>query len=280
MAEDERPTGDGGSAADRSATRRKPSTGFPVVSLAEAAVILKNASKYGFEQSIAEFASHMGHTTTNSGAFRQRLAAFRDWKLITGRGDHISMTDIGRVIALPPDPASEQDALQAAFKSCVVFNRLYDESQKDQPLERQGLGRRAVHAFGVSPKAVNKFIDSFVESAVAAGFAKESTDDHITLTEPDDMADAVTDSPLEPPSSPVSSQATTRSLPPSRGTPVVHQAWPIEGGTIVFEIRSERPLPASAYATVGEVVASLEHLSLTLAPLQANDGRDASENAD
>jgi hypothetical protein len=39
-----------------------------------------------------------------------------------------------------------------------------------------------------------------------------------------------------------------------------------DGGTIVFEIRSERPLPASAYATVGEVVASLERLSLTLAP--------------
>jgi Neocarzinostatin family len=60
-------------------------------------------------------------------------------------------------------------------------------------------------------------------------------------------------------------------------TPVVHQAWPIDGGTIIFEIRSERPLPASAYATVGEVVASLERLSVTLAPATSSTVADESE---
>ena len=49
--------------------------------------------------------------------------------------------------------------------------------------------------------------------------------------------------------------------------PVVHQAWVIDGGSIVFEIRPDKPLPASAFATVGEVVASLEHLAETLAPV-------------
>mgnify|MGYP003421329382 CR=1 FL=1 len=49
--------------------------------------------------------------------------------------------------------------------------------------------------------------------------------------------------------------------------PVVHQAWVIDGGSIVFEIRTDKPLPASAFATVGEVVASLEHLAETLAPV-------------
>ena len=83
-----------------SPARRKRATGFPVVSLAEAAAILKEAGKYGFDHSTAAFASYMGHSTTNSGAFRQRLAAFRDWKLIAGRGDRLAMTDIARMIAL------------------------------------------------------------------------------------------------------------------------------------------------------------------------------------
>jgi hypothetical protein len=37
--------------------RRKPGTGFPVVSLAEASRILREAGKFGFEHSLAEFAA-------------------------------------------------------------------------------------------------------------------------------------------------------------------------------------------------------------------------------
>jgi hypothetical protein len=51
-------------------------------------------------------------------------------------------------------------------------------------------------------------------------------------------------------------------------------------GTIVFEIRSERPLPASAYATVGDVVASLERLSLTLAPITTASVVDDAETTE
>ena len=41
---------------------RKRSRGFPVVPLSEAAQILKEAGKYGFEHSTASFAAHMGHS--------------------------------------------------------------------------------------------------------------------------------------------------------------------------------------------------------------------------
>jgi hypothetical protein len=244
--------------------RRKPSTGFPVVSLAEASKILRDAGRYGFDHTVNEFASYMGHTSTNSGAFRQRLAAFRDWKLIGGRGDSVSMTPIGRVIALPPDPEAERAALQEAFRNCVVFNKLYEESQKNTPLDRQGLGRRAVHSFGVSPNSVNKFVESFVESAVIAGFAEEAGDGELVLLESADGAVAAVPVSAEP--LPPGPSLRTSSGPRGLGTPVVHQTWPIADGTIVFEIRSERPLPASAYTTVGEVVASLERLAETLAP--------------
>lgn len=265
MADDGEGTGEDRAGATK--TRRKAGTGFPVVSLAEASTILKEAGRYGFEHSVAEFASYMGHASTNSGAFRQRLAAFRDWKLIAGRGDQVSMTEIGRIVALPPGEDAERDALHAAFQNCAVFNKLYDEGQKGTPLSRQGLGRRAVHAFGVSPNSVNKFIDSFAEGAIVAGLAELAADGQITLI--DSVTDTVVmarpaDEVSAAPAPAGSMARGTISGARSAGIPVVHQTWPIAGGMIMFEIRSERPLPAGAYATVGEVVASLERLSMAL----------------
>jgi hypothetical protein len=282
MDDSEGPEGEDAPTDGKTATRRKPTTGFPVVSLADAALILKEAGKYGFEHSIGEFASYMGHTSTNSGAFRQRLAAMRDWKLIGGRGDHVSMTDIARVIALPPDDASELDALRSAFKNCAIFYKLFEDMQKRTPLARQGLGNRAVHAFGVSPSSVSKFVASFVESAVAAGFAQVDDNGEVTLLDSDA---AFVDSrgvgqETASPTAPTVAVASRSALPSRSATPVVHQAWPIDGGTIVFEIRSERPLPASAYATVGDVVASLERLSLTLAPTTTDSVTDDPETAE
>jgi hypothetical protein len=281
VAEDEDPEIEPASENNKTATRRRPTTGFPVVSLADAALILREAGKYGFEHSLGEFASYMGHTSTNSGAFRQRLAAMRDWKLIAGRGNNISMTDIARVIALPPDDETELDALRSAFKNCAIFYKLFEDMQKRTPLARQGLGNRAVHAFGVSPSSVSKFVASFVDSAVAAGIAQVDDNGQVTLL--DSTADFVSGADVgqEPLLPPTSTAVPPRAAQTGRSaTPVVHQAWPIDGGTIIFEIRSERPLPASAYATVGEVVASLERLSVTLAPATSNTGGDEPERAE
>lgn len=263
----EEPNGPG---ASPTAVRRKKSTGFPVVSLSEAATILKEAGKYGFEHSTAAFASYMGHTSTNSGAFRQRLAAFRDWKLITGRGDSLAMTDIARMIALPTDDVAERRALQAAFMNSPMFCKLYEGSAKGQPLAPDRLGSRAVHEFGVAPSSADKFAQSFTASAVAAGLAEQTEAGQIVFLQLE--TDAAPADQLSPesrahvsgqePVTPGRTHSLTRQTPP----PVVHQAWEIDGGTITFEIRTANPLPASAFVTVGEVVASLERLATTLTP--------------
>jgi hypothetical protein len=264
MADNETAEENRGLSAAKPSTRRKPGTGFPVVSLAEASEVLKTAGKYGFEHSVTAFAKHMGHSTTNSGAFRQRLAAFRDWNLIAGRGESVSMTEIARIIALPPDDDAERAALEAAFRNCAIFLRLYEESRKNVALARPGIGNRAVHDFGVAPASASKFVDSFVESIVAARLGEVVDDDQVMLLEPvqGDEPD-----PAAKPVIAVPGAAHTRVVGGTRAAvPVVHQSWPIDGGTIVFEIRCEKPLPAAAYSKVGEVVASLERLSETLAP--------------
>lgn len=270
----------GGEETGPSTPRRKRATGFPVVSLAEAAAILKEAGKYGFDHSTAAFATYMGHSTTNSGAFRQRLAAFRDWKLIAGRGDSLAMTDIARVIAHPTDDDAERRAMQSAFMNSPVFFKLYEESAKGKPLAAAQLGNRAVLNLGVSPGSKDKFVQSFTESAVAAGMAALNEDGQIVLEPLDAGTDggqpSSEDRSLDNPQAAQSSSG--RIQPAARqGTPVVHQAWAIDGGSIVFEIRTDKPLPATAFATVGEVVASLEHLAETLAPPAPQGGVGAEE---
>ena len=260
-----------GRGAASAAVRRKPATGFPVVSLAEAADILKEAGKYGFDHSTQAFASYMGHSTTNSGAFRQRLAAFRDWKLSAGRGDRLTMTEIARLIAHPTDDGAERRALRTAFMNCPVFFKMFDESAKGKPLAASQLGNRAVLNLGVAPSSKDKFVHSFVDSAIAAGLAIQNDDGQIVLKQvvdgdvgDDELAEASADVPpadhwQQASTTPVRTQGAARPA-----SPVVHQTWEIEGGLIVFEIRSDRPLPAKAFSTVGEVVASVELLAQSL----------------
>lgn len=259
------------------------------MSLAEAARILKEAGKYGFDHSTPMFASYMGHASTNSGAFRQRLAAFRDWKLIAGRGDSLSMTDIARKIALPPDAQTERQALREAFMNSPVFARLYEDMGKNQPLAQSNLGSKAVHDFGVAPASKDKFVQSFVDSAVAADLGELTDDGQVILRSISDDSNSDASESVEhdmvdgaSPSDPVGRGAVpapaARAQSAARqGTPVVHQVWAIDGGSIVFEIRTDKPLPATAFATVGEVVASLEHLAETLAP-EAPAGDEAEES--
>lgn len=249
--------------------RRKKSTGFPVVSLAEAAPILKQAGRYGFTHSMPAFASYMGHSTTNSGAFRQRLAAFRDWKLVSGRGDSLEMTETARAIAHPESDDAEARALQSAFMNCPVFYRLYDESAKGIPLNPDGLGSRGVLEAGVSPASKQRFVESFLASAVIAGLAEMLDDGHVLLLPfASEAAQDEQSSPSEV--TVVVPPATARAEAPSPfvATPVVHKAWEIDGGSILFEIRTLKPFPPSAFAIVGDVFQNLEHLAKMLGPAE------------
>lgn len=251
--------------------RRKPTTGFPVVSLPEAAKIIREAGKYGFEHSVSAFARYMGHSTTNSGSFRQRLAAFRDWKLIAGRGDTVVFTDTAKTIALPPDIDSEREALQTAFMNCGVFASLYDGVTKGQPVDAQNLGAKAVHELGIAPGAVDRFTSSFIDSAVTAGLAEADNGQFILLesdgaTDWPDLADAENIEAEARLTEPGRSRVRLTNAPP-----VVHQAWTLPAGAVVFEVRLDRPLPAAIFAQVGAVVQEIESLADRLRDLVADE---------
>ena len=80
----------------------------------------------------------------------------------------------------------------------------------------------------------NKFVESFVESAIVAGLAEGAGEDQVVLLDP-----LSTD--VDPTPTPVATKAdlspaatAARSAPARVGTPVVHQTWPIADGMIVF----------------------------------------------
>lgn len=261
------------------APSRKRGTGFPVVPLSEAASILKDAGKYGFEHPTTSFAAHMGHKSITSGAFRQRLAAFRDWGLITGRGDMLTMTEVARKIAMPPDDDTEREALQQAFWNCDVFMGLHEGMAKGQPLDRDRVGSQAVHGFGVAPTRAQVFSRSFVDSAVAAQLARIDGQGNLVLLEAGD--DAATEEHGPEDEGPIivdaeESGPTKTGRPAGRessGTPppTIRQSWPITGGEIILEVRSEEALPAAVFSEIGEVVTRLEALSASLSQFEDSD---------
>ncbi len=184
MTESTSTTADGQTVERAERFQRKRGAGFPVVALPEAVSILRKAGKHGNEHAITAFAGYLGHSTPNSGSFKRRLAAFRDWKFIAGAtGDRVVFTDLGRRIAFPTDPAKEKRDLQEAFQNCALFWKVYDDSAKGVPINLATLSNHGVQ-LGVAPVSKQQFAESLSESAVEAGFA-EMESDKIVFVGPD-----------------------------------------------------------------------------------------------
>jgi hypothetical protein len=151
---------------------RKRGVGFPVVDLHEAVSILRKTGKFGTDFALEAFAGFMGHSTANSGSFKRRIAAFKDWQFIAGgTGDRVVFTDLGRRLAFPTDPDNEKRDLMEAFQNCDIFMRVHENSAKGIPISMEALANLAVRQLGVAPVSKDRFANSLSKSAVTAGFA-------------------------------------------------------------------------------------------------------------
>ncbi len=251
-------------AGDERRRRRKPTTGFPVLDLGEASSVLARASQHGWEHTVAEIAGYMGHATTNSGAFRAKLAALRDYGLLSGRGESLEITQVGRRIAVPESEEERLAALREAFAN-TVFGPLYQESVKGSPISIDSIGRRAVNRLGVAPASQGQFGEVFARSAAAAGLAETTGDGKITLVT----------QPQARPSHGGNAGSTDRppgDNPPVLGhpggrpalKPVLDQHWPFPDGEVALTVTISRPLSAADFASIGSVVAQIEKLVTSL----------------
>jgi hypothetical protein len=256
--------------AQASKPRRQRGASFPVIALPGAVKIIRDAGSYGNKHSMAAMATYAGHATTNSGTFKSKMAALRDWGLITGTGDTVVLTDTAMRIAHPPSPEEAANALSGAFRGCPVFWKFYEEAAKGKDLDLAALANNAVNNYSISVASKDQFVKSLIDSAEAVGLAERVPGNRVRL---------ITPSSQTPPELHDSGQANGQdiAIPPAGGAnakkvqPVISQIWPLKQGEISFEIRSTKAIPASAFGQVGKVVEQIQELAQTLTDAETAD---------
>lgn len=231
-----------------------------MLDLGEAASVLVRASHHGWDHTVAEIAGYMGHATTNSGAFRAKLAALRDYGLVSGRGESVEITPVGRKIAVPETKEERLAALQEAFAN-TVFGPLYQESVKGSPISIDSIGRRAVNRLGVAPASQGQFGEVFARSASAAALAETTGDGKVTLLAKPHArsSDAENLGSVDRSAGENSPGPGHPSIRPAL-KPVLDQHWPFPDGEVALTVTMARPLSATDFASIGAVVAQIEKL--------------------
>jgi hypothetical protein len=254
--------------------RKSPGTGFPSMPLNAAADVIRKAGAYGYEQSVEALAQYMGHTTTNSGAFKAKIASLRDFGLVLGRGETLALSPLGQTIAHPDDSEAEVDALREAFFNSDVFAKLHATLARGVSLEVEQIGNSAVRNLGIAPSSRQTFVESFVESAVEAGVAERVDDRTIRVLQRGGAASPNADTSSTDGGS-VEEQKLGQQQRPTGPQPppaALHQAWDLGDGQLTIEIRTNRPMPPAAYAQIADVVEATQQLAEIL---RADGGDDA-----
>lgn len=260
---------------------RRRGVGFPSMILQDAVDAVVVAGQNGPEHTQDAFATYLGHRTANSGAFRAKLASLRDWGLIArGDRDRVSLSGLAQeLVLLAPDHYQARRSLLAAFESCRVFGMVYGDSAKNVAMDISRLRTQVLMRHGVSSEQADKFVESFIKSAVFTGIA-ESDGSKVTLLprdsvfssdsfeEDDDLNEGLGDQVVSTPPGEVRGSAVGRSTPVVIEPPIrtaLRQGWPIDGGEIEFIIRTPEALPPSIYALVAEMAAVAEKMQEKLA---------------
>jgi hypothetical protein len=242
---------------------------FPTMALPEVVKIIHKAGGHGADFGLAAFAQYCGHTTANSGPFRTKLAAIRDWSMVTTKTGRVYLTALGKDVGRSEKPLEDQALLRRAFESCKIFKEFYDDQAKSLPIKLDVLGRGAVFDLNIAARSQERFVASLVDSAVAAGLATTDTENGtVTFGPVLDIAEIaeeeeVTDQTPEPTGTKGSAAKPTIH---SNAPVLLRQVWPTSSGEVVFAIHSNEPLPASAFELVAVVVSAASELAEAIGP--------------
>lgn len=233
---------------------------FPRMTLPEAAQAVKDICKVGSSHSPGSMASVLGHSSANSGAFRQKLADLREFELVTGRGEVLELSALAMRVARPLSPEDADAAIRQAFLGCEIFAELYQLVEKGSELKLELLANMGIHKLHVRQHVAERFANCFAEGAVAAQLG-ERDNDSITLWErerpsgPSDVEPPPADSVAEEESTHTETADTVQAL---------RQVWPLSPGSVELAIRFPEALPASAFAHLADAMTKIEELVVHL----------------
>lgn len=280
----ERQSADAG--ADSERARRGAS--FPTMDLASVVEVIHTVGGHGAEFSLSAFAQYCGHSTANSGPFRTKFAAFRDWSLVRkNKEGRVVLTDLGQDVARSAEPLADRALLSRVFDACATFKTFYDNQAKGVPIKTEMLGRAATFDLKVAAKSQDRFVKTLVDSAVTVGLASMDADGK-TVTFAAAVPVGVETVQPEPEATPAAPSGPAPSATPARqATPAPHpaaavpvaaaapvatsaapvllrQVWPTATGEVVLAIHAREPLPAAAFGLVGKVVQAAEELAKSI----------------
>jgi hypothetical protein len=161
---------------------RRPRGSFPpTLSLPDAVSVITHLyENVGGDASYDTFAGLIENSPSSS-TFHRKLAALKNYGLVTDENKHVKVSSLGDVIVAPTSPDERMDALKKAFLSVEIFALLYDK-YRGKLLPQDEFLTNVVT--GLVPKEfANTWIDRFKQSAKAAGLIRDRGDGKLQVRE-------------------------------------------------------------------------------------------------
>jgi len=219
------------------------------------------------------FAQYCGHQSASSGPFRTKLAAFRDWSMVTTKDGRVLLTELGKTwlarrtrwrtscfSAVPSTRArssrvSTTTRPRTSLSSARCSGAERCSASRSRRSRRSGSSRRwstARPRWGSRPPTPRR------RPSPSQGAAGADVRHEPDATPPETGG-------TQPGTS--GGTGTIRGPPTTSNAPVLlRQVWPTATGEIVLAIHSTAPLSASAFGLVGQVVQAAADLADSIGP--------------
>jgi hypothetical protein len=139
---------------------------FPYSDLAEAEKAAAHVAGSGGQCRPEQLSAWLGHSTLNSGAFRNKVAAAKLFGVLEGRRNLILLAGLGRRLI---DPETVRQARVEAFLTVPLYRTLFESSKGKKMPGVMGLELEMLR-LGVARTQVQAARQAFVRSAEQAGF--------------------------------------------------------------------------------------------------------------
>lgn len=144
---------------------------FPYSDLAEAEKAAAHVASSGGQCMPEQLSAWLGHSTLNSGAFRNKVAAAKLFGVLEGRRNLILLAGLGRRLV---DPGTVRQARVEAFLTVPLYRTLFDRSKGKRMPGVMALELDMLR-LGVARTQVQAARQAFLRSAEHAGLLESGT---------------------------------------------------------------------------------------------------------
>ncbi|MGQ0678585.1 MAG: hypothetical protein ACT4OM_02815 [Actinomycetota bacterium] len=151
-------------------TRTRSTVPFPYCDLALAETVARHVLDSGGQSRPEQLGAWLGHSTLNSGAFRNKLAAAGQFGLIEATRNRVAITSLGSRIL---EDTQRRQARVDSFLNVELYSRIFDKHRGSRLPSPIGLEQEMIQA-GVTRTQARFARQVFARSAGQAGFFEVS----------------------------------------------------------------------------------------------------------